>query len=45
MRFDDQFAEKGISPGEPFAGKISWIVLIKGFVHKTGACMGIFKPF
>ena len=45
VNFYHQFTKKRVGPGKPLACKIVWIILIERFVHKSGACMGIFQPF
>ena len=41
--FHDQFAKQAIDPREPFAGEPGGVILVEGFVHETGAGMGVFQ--
>jgi hypothetical protein len=34
-----QLSKKGVGPGKPFSGKLTCIIFVKSFVHKTGASM------
>lgn len=39
--FEDEFAEEGIGPGEPWASEVGWVVLVECLVHEVGVGGGV----
>src|SRR5579859_7535270 len=44
VKIDDPLAEQGIGPGKPGAREMRRVVLVKGFMYETGACIGVAQP-